>query len=105
MSDYKLSAEGRKRLEIMVQSNDGFEIAEADLKLRGPGDIEGTRQSGLLDFKIANLAKDGELIATTRQLAEHILDKDANLDKPENSRLKHHVQELQKENNQWGRIS
>ncbi len=105
MSGVKLSAEGRKRLEIMVRSNDGFEIAEADLKLRGPGDIEGTQQSGLLDFKIANLAKDGELIASTRQLAEHILEKDPNLEKPENTPLKQQVQLLQSENRQWGRIS
>jgi ATP-dependent DNA helicase RecG len=105
MSGNKLSAEGRKRLEIMVGSNDGFEIAEADLKLRGPGDIEGTRQSGMLDFKITNLAQDGELIATTRQLAEHVLGKDAKLEKPENGILKQRLMELQKENQQWGRIS
>ena len=79
MSGHKLSAEGRKRLEIMVQSTDGFEIAEADLKLRGPGDIEGTRQSGMLDFKIANLAKDGDLIALTRQKAKTVLAADSNL--------------------------
>lgn len=105
MSGNKLSAEGRKRLEIMVQSNDGFEIAEADLKLRGPGDIEGTRQSGMLDFKIANLARDGELIALTRKLAEHILEKDPGLEQTENHRLNQQMLLMAKNNRNWSRIS
>jgi len=71
----------------MVATNDGFEIAEADLKLRGPGDIQGTRQSGMLDFHIANLAKDGEMIARTRQIAIGILNDDPRLQKPENKLL------------------
>lgn len=105
MSGNKLSAEGRKRLEIMVRTSDGFEISEADLQLRGPGDIQGTRQSGLLDFKIANLAKDGELIAQTRQLAEQILDKDPNLLAAENKLLKQQLNRILKEKTDFGRIS
>ncbi len=105
MSGNKLSAEGRKRLEIMVKTNDGFEISEADLQLRGPGDIQGTKQSGLLDFKIANLAKDGELIAKTRRVAEHILSKDPKLSAVENKLLKQQLLKIQKEKTYFGRIS
>jgi ATP-dependent DNA helicase RecG len=105
MSGNKLSAEGRKRLEIMVQTNDGFEISEADLKLRGPGDIQGTRQSGLLDFKIANLARDGELIAKTRQVAEHILNKDPDLNAADNKVLKQQLRKIRKGKPHFGRIS
>ena len=105
MSGNKLSAEGRKRLEIMVRTSDGFEISEADLQLRGPGDIQGIRQSGLLDFKIANLAKDGELIAKTRKVAEHILSKDPNLAAEENKLLKQQLLKIQKGKPHFGRIS
>ena len=105
MSGNKLSAEGRKRLEIMVKTNDGFEISEADLQLRGPGDIQGTKQSGLLDFKIANLAKDGELIAKTRRVAEHILSKDPKLSAVENKLMKQQLLKIQKEKTYFGRIS
>src|SRR5690606_11374381 len=66
MSGNKLSKEGRRRLETMVQTNDGFEIAEVDLELRGPGDISGTQQSGVLDMKIADLAKDQQILAEAR---------------------------------------
>jgi len=105
MSGNKVSNEGRIRLETMVRTTDGFEIAEADLQLRGPGDIEGTRQSGLLDFKIANLAKDNLLIVKTRNLAEKILDKDPKLDIPENSLLKRQLAKLRKGKQQWAKIS
>jgi ATP-dependent DNA helicase RecG len=89
MSSYKLSHEARKRLETMVQTNDGFEIAEVDMKLRGPGDIEGTQQSGIpFDLKVANLGKDGQLIQYARDVATRILDDDPNLEKPENNLLK-----------------
>ena len=85
MTSYKLSNEARKRIDIMTKSNDGFEIAEADLKLRGPGDIEGTQQSGLaFDLKIANLGQDGQLIQYVRDIAENILDDDPQLGKNEN---------------------
>lgn len=80
VSSYKLSHETRKRLEIMVQSNNGFEIAEADLRLRGQGDIEGTRQSGEgLDLKIANLATDGQILQYARSVAFEILNEDPQL--------------------------
>ena len=105
MSSYKLSAEGKKRMEIMVKSNDGFEIAEADLKLRGPGDMQGTQQSGVLDLRIANLARDGELIALTRKAAEAILDKDEQLSLPENLPLRAQLLKNREHQKNWGRIS
>ena len=105
MSGNKLSAEGRKRLEIMVSTNDGFEISEADLKLRGPGDIQGTRQSGMLDLKIANLAKDGELVGKTRKVAEAILAQDEYLSTPKNSLLNLQLREIRKGTQHWGKIS
>ncbi|RIJ47559.1 ATP-dependent DNA helicase RecG [Maribellus luteus] len=87
MSSYKLSNESRKRLETMVRTNDGFEIAEVDMKLRGPGDLEGTAQSGMgFDLKIANLGKDGEILQMARNVANDILDDDPFLQK-ENNRL------------------
>jgi ATP-dependent DNA helicase RecG len=105
MSGNKVSNEGRARLETMVRTTDGFEIAEADLQIRGPGDIEGTRQSGLLDFKIANLAKDNELIVRTRKLAEKILEKDPHLKLTENALLHNYLLKRRKEKHQWGKIS
>jgi ATP-dependent DNA helicase RecG len=105
MSGNKLSNEGRKRLEIMVSTNDGFEIAEADLKLRGPGDMQGTQQSGMLDFHLANLAKDGELIAKTRQIAVDILNDDPRLQKEENQRLNLEIRQRFKDKTLWARIS
>jgi len=105
MSGNKLSNEGRKRLEIMVSTNDGFEISEADLKLRGPGDIQGTRQSGMLDLKIANLAKDGELVGKTRKVAEAILAQDEYLKSPKNSSLNLQLREIRKGKQHWGKIS
>ncbi|UBM62318.1 ATP-dependent DNA helicase RecG [Candidatus Sulfidibacterium hydrothermale] len=105
MSGNKLSNEGRKRLETMVRTNDGFEIAEADLKLRGPGDIQGTRQSGMLDFHIANLAKDGVLIARTRKIAAAILTEDPQLQKPENFLLNREMKKRFKGKTIWARIS
>jgi ATP-dependent DNA helicase RecG len=105
MSGNKLSNEGRKRLEVMVSTSDGFRIAEEDLKLRGPGDIQGTRQSGLMDFKIANLAKDGELVSLTRSVAQRILEKDPELVKQENQRLSRQLSRLLKDKTNWGRIS
>lgn len=105
MSGNKLSNEGRKRLEVMVTTNDGFKIAEADLQLRGPGDLQGTQQSGVLDFKIANLASDGELIAKTNTIASHILQKDVSLVAPKNKLLKKQLELIRKGGQNWGRIS
>ncbi len=105
MSKYELSTEGRKRLKAMVETNDGFEIANFDLKLRGPGDLQGTRQSGILDFKIADIVKDEKLVAYTRNLAKAILDADPNLTKPENQIIATRLQELMKREKFWGMIS
>ncbi|MFZ4862618.1 ATP-dependent DNA helicase RecG [Sphingobacterium sp. Mn56C] len=87
MSGSKLSREGRTRLETMVRTNDGFEIAEVDLQLRGPGDISGTQQSGVLDMKIADIAKDQQILAEARETVIAIFKKDASLSTPENALL------------------
>ncbi len=106
MSSYKLSAEGKKRMQTMVDTNDGFEIAETDLKLRGPGDMEGTQQSGIpFDLKIANLAKDGQLLQLARETAQEILDEDRNLEKPENQILQQQLKKMSKSKVSWGMIS
>ena len=106
VSSYKLSEETRKRLEIMVQTNDGFEIAEADLKLRGPGDLEGTQQSGVaFDLKIADVARDGQLLQHVREIASEIIDKDPTGTLPENEILWKQLQALRKTNVNWAAIS
>ena len=105
MSGNKLSNEGRKRLEIMVGTSDGFKIAEEDLKLRGPGDLQGTQQSGMLDFHIASLSKDGDLIAHTRQIAVSILEEDPRLQKDENRLLLKEIRQRLKGKTNWARIS
>ncbi len=95
MTSYKLSNEARKRIDILTKSNDGFEIAEADLKLRGPGDIEGTQQSGLaFDLKIANLGQDSKLIQYVRDIAEEILDQDPELNQSENQILANQLKKI-----------
>ncbi len=105
MSGDKLSTDGRQRLHAMVSTTDGFEIANFDLKLRGPGDLQGTRQSGILDFKIADIVKDEKLVAYTRNLARTILDADPNLTKPENAIIAIRLKELMKQEKFWGMIS
>ena len=106
MTGYKLSEETRKRIQIMVDTNDGFEIAEADLKLRGPGDIEGTQQSGVaFDLKIANLARDGQLLQYVREVAEHIIDDDPQAAKPEYAVVWRHLAEIRKHSVDWSAIS
>lgn len=106
VTNYKLSEETRKRLEIMVRTNDGFEIAEADLKLRGPGDLEGTQQSGIaFDLKIADLARDGQLLQYVRDVAEKVVDEDPEEMKPENEILWRQLRALRKTNINWASIS
>ncbi|WP_455593491.1 ATP-dependent DNA helicase RecG [Bacteroides sp.] len=106
VTTYKLTEETRKRMEIMVSTNDGFEIAEADLKLRGPGDIEGTQQSGMaFDLKIANLAKDGQLLQYVRNIAEEITNTDPAAENPENEVIWRQLNTLRKSNVNWGAIS
>lgn len=106
VTGYKLSEETRKRIQIMVDTNDGFEIAEADLKLRGPGDIEGTQQSGVaFDLKIADLARDGQLLQYVREIAERLIDEDPNAVKPENEVIWHRLAEIRKKEIDWSAIS
>lgn len=105
MSGHKLSNEGRKRLEVMVSTSDGFEIAEEDLKLRGPGDMQGTRQSGVLDFKIASITKDSHLMLQTRKLCEAILEKDPQLTDKHNIIIRNQLQYKFKKQVNWGKIS
>ncbi|MBI9060986.1 MAG: ATP-dependent DNA helicase RecG [Marinilabiliaceae bacterium] len=106
MTSYKLSDGTRKRMEIMTRTTDGFEIAEADMKLRGPGDLEGTQQSGLpFSLKIANLGKDGQILQFARQVAEAILDDDPLLEKQENFILNKQLKKLAREKMNWSMIS
>lgn len=106
MSSYKLSTESRKRLETMVRTNDGFEIAEVDMKLRGPGDIEGTQQSGMgFDLKIANLSKDGEILQMARNAANDVLDDDPILKKEENQVLLKNLLSSKETEFSWSSIS
>ena len=106
VTSYKLSEETRKRLEIMVQTNDGFEIAEADLKLRGPGDLEGTQQSGVaFELKIADIARDGQLLQHVREIATEIIERDPTGVLPENEILWRQLQSLRKTHVNWSAIS
>lgn len=106
VTGYKLSEETRKRISIMVETNDGFEIAEADLKLRGPGDLEGTQQSGVaFDLKIADIARDGQLLQYVRDIAERLLDEDPKCENPKNQVVWQQLKELRKKNVNWAVIS
>ncbi|MFS4469077.1 DUF559 domain-containing protein [Maribacter sp. 2210JD10-5] len=105
MTSHKLSAEAKTRLETMVRTNDGFEIAEVDLKLRGPGDIMGTQQSGILNLKIADIVKDNEILKSARYYALRILKDDPSLEKPENLVIRHSYAQLIKYKNIWNYIS
>ena len=106
VTSYKLSEETRKRIDIMCDTNDGFRIAEADLKLRGPGDLEGTQQSGMaFDLKIANIARDGQLVQLARTEAQAIIDADPQCEHPLNSLLWNRLRELKKTHINWAAIS
>ncbi len=105
MSSFKLSKEARERIQTMTSTNNGFEIAEADLKLRGPGNIEGTQQSGLINFKIADIAKDGRILQTAREVAARILDNDPKLEKPIHQRLQLWLSKNTKQYKIWSMIS
>ena len=105
MSGNKLTTESKQRLDAMVSTNDGFEIANIDLKLRGPGDLQGTQQSGILDFKLADLIRDEKLVAYTRNLAMNLLDNDPDLSKPQNAPIARYLAELMRRNVFWGMIS
>jgi ATP-dependent DNA helicase RecG len=105
VTSFKLSAESKTRIETMVRTNNGFEIAETDLKLRGPGDLMGTQQSGALDLLIADLGKDGQILQEAREAANEILSSDPKLEKVENAVIKTQVQSLRKTVVNWSRIS
>lgn len=105
MSSFKLSTEARERIQTMVRTNNGFDIAEADLKLRGPGNIEGTQQSGILNFKIADLARDGRILQTAREIAARILDDDPTFEKPIHQRLQFFIKNQGNKFKVWSLIS
>lgn len=106
LTGFKLATETRKKMDIMVRTNDGFEIAEADLQLRGPGDLEGTQQSGMpFELKIANLARDGKMLSIAREFAMEILNDDPKLEKKENLVLGSQLNKLKTNLINWGNIS
>lgn len=105
MTDYKISKEGRTRIDTMVRTNNGFEIADVDLKLRGPGDLMGTQQSGVLDLLIADLSQDGKLLQVARQEATRILTEDPQLSSDENHNIRRQVALQRQSNINWSRIS
>jgi ATP-dependent DNA helicase RecG len=105
MTDYKLSADSKKRIQTMVRTNNGFEIAETDLQLRGPGDLMGTQQSGVLDLLIADLGKDTQLLTVARETAMRILDEDPELALPEHKMIQEQIQRMKKSAVNWSRIS
>ncbi len=106
VTGYKLTREMRQRMQIMTESNDGFEIAEADMRLRGPGDLEGTQQSGIaFELKVANLARDGQLVQLARDTAKQVLDNDPSHTAPQNQLLWQRLQELRTSKVDWSAIS
>ena len=106
VTTFKLSEETRKRIDIMCETNDGFRIAEADLKLRGPGDLEGTQQSGIaFDLKIADIARDGQIVQLAREQAQAIIDRDPECCSNEYKMLWDQLKELRKSNVNWSAIS
>ena len=106
VTTYKLSAETSKRIDIMCETNDGFRIAEADLKLRGPGDLEGTQQSGIaFDLKIADIARDGQIMTIAREEAQKIIDADPTCTSSEYAMLWRRLRELRDTNVNWAAIS
>lgn len=105
MTSYKLGADSRLRMDTMVSTNDGFEISEVDLRLRGPGDIEGTQQSGVVNLKLADLAKDAQILQLARSAAQTILAEDELLQLPENEILKNNLDSFGKNRESWSKIA
>jgi ATP-dependent DNA helicase RecG len=105
MTDYELSSDARTRMETMVRTSNGFEIAEVDLRLRGPGDMAGTQQSGVMDFHIADISRDSQLLQYSRDVALKVLEEDAELARQENTPLLKELNRIKKEKPYWGRIS
>lgn len=105
MTSYKLTTDGRKRIETMVETTDGFKIAEVDMKLRGPGDMHGTQQSGVLDMKLADIIRDERILKFARNLAIEVLEDDPGLQKPKNAMMAGYLMKMQKDHHDWSRIS
>jgi ATP-dependent DNA helicase RecG len=105
MTGPKLSREGKIRIETLCRTSNGFEIAETDLKLRGPGDIMGTKQSGIADLKLTNLAEDGDLLEFIKQITQRIIEEDPNLESPQFQLLKSHLADNSKQKIYWNNIS
>jgi ATP-dependent DNA helicase RecG len=105
MTGPKLGQDSKTRIETMVRTNNGFEISETDLQLRGPGDLMGTQQSGALDLLIANLGTDSAILQHARNEAQRILDDDPNLEKPQNRAIKTQIDSMRKTAVNWSRIS
>jgi ATP-dependent DNA helicase RecG len=105
MSSYELSTEARKRISTMVRTNDGFEIAETDLKIRGPGDIQGTQQSGILELRIADISRDEKILKLARSIASDIILKDPELSSEKNAILARHLLHMDQLQQNWGLIS
>jgi len=105
MTTHKLSNEGRTRIETMVRTNDGFEISETDLQLRGPGDLEGTQQSGILNLRLADLTKDTKILQTARTDAEEMLEHDPHLELTPNLPLREYLLTTYKDQTEWSKIS
>jgi len=105
MTSFKLSGDARHRIQTMTSTNNGFEIAEADLRLRGPGNMEGTQQSGIIHFRLADLAKDTKILEVARQIAKEILEKDPRFELPEHQTMATHLKKYVQMIRDWGRIS
>jgi ATP-dependent DNA helicase RecG len=105
MTGNKLSAESKTRMETMVRTNNGFEIAEVDLELRGPGDVAGTMQSGTLQLKIADLVRDQPILLAARETALTIIEKDAALKMPEHASIVRHLIWMNRDQSDWSKIS
>ena len=105
MTNYKLGADSKLRINTMVKTTNGFEIAETDLSMRGPGDLMGTQQSGVLDLLIADLGKDGEILKSARETAAALLQEDPKLEKPANVVIKAQIESMRKTVVNWSRIS
>jgi len=105
MSSHKLSEDGKTRLQTMVSTNDGFELAEVDLKLRGPGDLMGKQQSGILNLKIADIVKDNQILKSARAYAKQLLTEDPELEKEEHAMVRYTYAQVTKHKNIWNYIS
>jgi ATP-dependent DNA helicase RecG len=105
MTGYKISKESRIRMDTLVRTNNGFEIADVDLKMRGPGDLAGTQQSGVLDLLISDLSQDSAILQVARDEAIEILETDPLMEKPENRAIRRHIDSLNKNAVNWSRVS